>query len=175
MNNGILKMPDHKPMDFARPLRIAAGLMLTIVAAVTLLQIVLRYFFNAPLVWSEELAKLLIVWTTFIGAAAVCWDGRHLNVDVFYLKLSPKLRNAVRLINAGISIAFLAILGWTSVKLVRLENVQDLSAIPIPAGVVRLAATVGAALMIAAILGRIFYVRPRTRRTDPDYGDKDPM
>ncbi|MDV2967487.1 TRAP transporter small permease [Nitratireductor aquimarinus] len=168
-------MNDQKPIDLARPLRIAVGLMLIVVVGVTLLQIILRYFFNAPLVWSEELAKLLIVWIAFIGAAAVCWDGRHLNVDVFFLMLPQKARNVVRYINAGISIGFLAILGWTSVKLVILENMQDLSALPLPAGVVRLAATVGAALMILAIIGRIIYVRPMHRQTDPAYGHEDPM
>ncbi len=168
-------MNDQKPIDLARPLRIAVGLMLIVVVGVTLLQIILRYFFNAPLVWSEELAKLLIVWIAFIGAAAVCWDGRHLNVDVFFLMLPQKARNVVRYINAGISVGFLAILGWTSVKLVILENMQDLSALPLPAGVVRLAATVGAALMILAIIGRIVYVRPMHRQTDPAYGHEDPM
>ncbi len=166
---------DHKPMDLVRPLRIAVGVLLIIVVSVTLLQIFLRYFFNAPLVWSEELAKLLIVWIAFIGAAAVCWDGRHLNVDVFYLMLPKGLRTIVRYINAILSIGFLAILGWTSVKLVILENMQDLSALPLPAGVVRLAATVGAVLMIAAIIGRIVYVRPMHRQTDPAYGHEDPM
>lgn len=168
-------MNDRKPIDLVRPLRIAVGVALIVVVGVTLLQIALRYFFNAPLVWSEELAKLLIVWIAFIGAAAVCWDGRHLNVDVFYTMLPPRPRSVVRALNALISIAFLAVLGWTSVKLVILENVQDLSALPLPAGVVRLAATVGAALMIAAIIGRIVYVRPRYRRTDPAYGQEDPM
>lgn len=168
-------MNDQKPIDLARPLRIAVGLMLIVVVGVTLLQIILRYFFNAPLVWSEELAKLLIVWIAFIGAAAVCWDGRHLNVDVFFLMLPQKARNVLRYINAGISIGFLAILGWTSVKLVILENMQDLSALPLPAGVVRLAATVGAALMILGIIGRIVYVRPMHRQTDPAYGHEDPM
>ncbi len=168
-------MDQKKPLDLALPLRILAGATLAVVVGITLLQIVLRYFANAPLVWSEELAKLLIVWIAFVGAAAVCWDGRHLNVDVFYLKLPPVIKNAVRWLNAAISIGFLAILGSTSVKLVRIENMQDLSALPLPAGVVRLAATVGAALMIAAILGRIFYVRPKHRQIDPGYGHEDPM
>ncbi|MSU88491.1 TRAP transporter small permease subunit [Rhodobacteraceae bacterium 2CG4] len=168
-------MKDDRPLDLALPLRVAVGVTLAVVVAITLLQIGLRYFFNAPLVWSEELVKLLIVWIAFVGAAAVCWDGRHLNVDVLYIKLPAGLRAAVRWLNAAISIGFLSILGWTSVKLVRIENMQELSALPLPAGIIRLAATVGAGLMIAAILGRIFYVRPRHRRTDPGYGHEDPM
>ena len=66
-------MKPNKPRDFMRPLRFAVTLALAIVVAVTLLQIILRYVFNAPLIWSEELAKLMIVWIAFLGAAVVCW------------------------------------------------------------------------------------------------------
>ena len=168
-------MPSSPPRDLVRPLRVLVAASLAMVVAVTLVQILLRYAFDAPLIWSEELVKLMIVWIAFVGAAVVCWDGRHLNVDVFFTLLPGRARRAVRILNAAISVGFLAVLGWTSVKLVILENYQDLSALPIPAGVVRLAATVGAALMIAAIIGRIVYVRPQHRQTDPAYGHEDPM
>ena len=163
------------PVDYVWPLRLLLGVALVVVVGVTLLQILLRYAFDAPLIWSEELAKLLIVWIAFVGAAVVCWDGRHLNVDVFFALLPDRARTLVRAVNACISICFLAVLGWTSVKLVILENFQDLSALPIPAGVVRLAATLGAGLMIAAIVARTIYVRPQHRKTDPAYGHEDPM
>jgi TRAP-type C4-dicarboxylate transport system permease small subunit len=29
---------------------------------------------------------------TFVGAAVVCWDGRHLNVDVIFVRLLPAAR-----------------------------------------------------------------------------------
>jgi TRAP-type C4-dicarboxylate transport system permease small subunit len=175
MLSGGLPMHHKPPLDLVLPLRIAVSLALIVVVGVTLAQIGLRYLFAAPLPWSEQLARLLTVWITFIGAAAVCWDGRHLNVDVVFIKLPPRAQNLLRLVNAAISIGFLAVLGWTSVKLVRIESVQMMSVLPLPAGAPRAAVTVGAALMIAAILGRIFYVRPRHRRIDPGYGHEDAM
>ncbi|WP_366656204.1 TRAP transporter small permease [Fodinicurvata sp. EGI_FJ10296] len=168
-------MNDKPPPDFAWPLRVAVGIAFAVVVAVTLAQVVMRYFFDAPLMWSEELAKLLIVWITFIGAAVICWDGRHLHVDVVFVKLPKRLQAAVRLFNLVVSIAFLAILSYWSIRLVRIENMQTLTALPLPAGVVRLAATIGGALMIVAILGRYFYRRPRHRAGDPAYGIEDPM
>lgn len=168
-------MKSSEPIDLFRPLRWITALTLSVVVAVTLLQIVLRYVFNAPLIWSEELVKLLTVWITFIGAAAVCFDGRHLNVDVFFKMLPERARNVVRWINATISIVFLVILGWTSMTLVRLEMMQELSSIPLALGHVRLAATVGSVLMIAGILARVFYLRPGRRRSDAAYGSEDAM
>ncbi len=168
-------MQHRPPLDMVLPLRIAVSVALIVVVSVTLGQIVLRYVFAAPLPWSEQLARLLTVWITFIGSAAVCWDGRHLNVDVIIIKLGPRAQSVLRIINATISIGFLAALGWTSVKLVKIENSQMMSVLPLRAGVVRLSVTIGSALMIAAILGRILYVRPRHRRIDPSYGHEDAM
>ena len=168
-------MKPSEPIDLFRPVRWIAAFTLVVVVAVTLLQIVLRYAFNSPLIWSEEVVKLLIVWVTFIGAAAVCFDGRHLNVDVFFKLLPERARTVVRWINATISVVFLAVLGWTSMTLVQLEMMQDLSSIPLTLGHVRLAATVGSVLMIAGILARVFYLRPGRRRSDAAYGSEDAM
>ena len=165
----------NRPRDLAWPLRVLVSLTLVLVVVVTLAQIALRYLFNSPLIWSEELVKLLIVWITFVGAGAVCFDGRHLNVDVFYKMTSGRLRTAVRWFNIALSLGFLAILFWTSITLVKIERMQELSALPLTVAHVRAAATVGALLMIAGILGRIFYSRPRFRRDDPAYGADDPM
>ena len=162
-------------IDLAWPLKVVISLALIVVVAVTLTQIVLRYVFDAPLIWSEELVKLLIVWITFVGAGAVCFDGRHLNVDVFYTMMPGRLRRAVRWLNVALALGFLAILGWTSITLVRIESMQELSALPLSQGHVRAAATVGAVLMIAGILTRALYSRPRRRDDDPAYGADDPM
>jgi TRAP-type C4-dicarboxylate transport system permease small subunit len=39
-----------------------------IMALVLALQIFMRYVMNMPLIWSEELARYIFVWATFIGA-----------------------------------------------------------------------------------------------------------
>lgn len=168
-------MKSDDPIDLFRPVRWIAAVLLVVVVAVTLLQIVLRYVFNSPLIWSEELVKFLIVWIAFIGAGAVCFDGRHLNVDVFFKLMPEGMRAAVRWINAAISVGFLAILAWTSLTLVKIEMMQELSSIPLTLGHLRLAATFGAALMIAGIAARMIYLRPRRRRADAAYGNEDVM
>jgi len=46
-------------------------------------QVVFRYILNNSLIWTEELAKYLFVWLTFIGAASVFKDKKHIGVDYF--------------------------------------------------------------------------------------------
>lgn len=168
-------MTRQEPLDLFRPVRWIVTIMLIVVVATTLLQILMRYAFNAPLIWSEEFVRLLIVWITFIGASAVCYDGRHLNVEVFLKAAPPRLRAAMRLFNAVVSLIFLAVLGWHSITLVKIEMMQDMSALPLKIGHIRLAATVGCALMAIGILARIIYRRPGLSRIDPAHVENDAM
>ncbi|QQR38427.1 TRAP transporter small permease [Devosia rhizoryzae] len=52
-------------------------------AIVVNLQIFSRYLFHAPFIWPEEISRLLLVWTTFIGAAALTRRAGDLAVDTF--------------------------------------------------------------------------------------------
>ena len=168
-------MDQKEPLDIYRPVRILVAAMLIVVVATTLLQILLRYVFNSPLIWSEEFVRLLIVWITFLGASAVAYDGRHLNVDVVLKAVPAGVRTVMRAINAIISLGFVAILGWHSITLVKIEMRQDLSALPLKVGHIRLAVTIGCAMVAIGILARIFYRRPGLNRIDPTDTENDAM
>lgn len=49
-----------------RVLMWVAGGLLCLMVSVVLLQVAMRYVFNAPTAWSEELATLLFVWMTML-------------------------------------------------------------------------------------------------------------
>ena len=147
--------------------------LLIVVVSVTLAQIILRYLFNSPLIWSEELARFLTVWITFLGAAVVCFDGRHLNVDIFLRKLSRNNQQVLNWLNTALSLAFLAILFWTSIKLVKIEQYHDMSVLPLSMAHIRVAATVGAVLMAAGVILRLFHVRSEKEPLSMDGDDKN--
>lgn len=146
-----------RALDLALPLRFVVGAAFITIVGLTIAQIFFRFVLDSPLIWSEELARVLLVWMTFFGAAVVCWDGRHLNVDVLFSRLPAGFRRVVRRINAAIALIFLGILVWHSVRLVRIDSLSDLGALGVPASVVRLPATIGGALMIAFIVLRWVY------------------
>jgi len=64
-----------------------AALFLFVILATMGAQVFARYFFGAPFSWSEEVARLALIWMTFMAAAFVMAEGRHITVDV----LSPRL------------------------------------------------------------------------------------
>lgn len=46
------------------------------------LQVLFRYVFKSSLSWSEELARYLFIWLTFLGASIATREKSHINVSV---------------------------------------------------------------------------------------------
>lgn len=46
-------------------------------------QVIARYVFGSPLSWSEEVARLAMIWLTFIAASFVAAKGEHIAVDLY--------------------------------------------------------------------------------------------
>jgi len=52
------------------------------ISLLVLAAVVLRYVFNDPLTWGEELIVGLLTWMVFIGAAAAVRSHMHIRIDV---------------------------------------------------------------------------------------------
>ncbi len=162
---------DSRPArDLALPLRIVVGAAFAMIVFLTTLQIFFRSVLDSPLVWSEELVQLLLVWVVFLGAAVVCWDGQHLKIDIVLNRMPPRLRNAVDVFNTVVALAVLIILAVGAVPLIRLNMGVDMSALGIPLSWVRAPALVGGGLMAGFVLLRRFYRIPH--RSDHDAAEE---
>ncbi|MFZ0133730.1 MAG: TRAP transporter small permease [Desulfobacterales bacterium] len=61
-------------------------------AAIVAAQVFSRYVLNNSLFWSEELARFLLVWLTFLGASAAYCRKAHPGVDFLYARVAPALQ-----------------------------------------------------------------------------------
>ena len=76
-------------------------LLITFSAMVVIVfaQVLFRYVFEHPLAWSEELARYLFVWATFLGASVAFYDNTNINVSLFVESLkSPRAQGVVMLL-----------------------------------------------------------------------------
>ncbi|MCG8564073.1 MAG: TRAP transporter small permease [Desulfobacterales bacterium] len=66
-----------------------AALLLSFVVIIScvILQIISRYVFNQPLIWTEEISLFAFCWFTFLGSAVSSWEDNHLEVDFFYNRM----------------------------------------------------------------------------------------
>lgn len=72
-------------MNVTRWLLVAMVLLMTLVLFA---QIIFRYFMQQPLIWSEELALVLMIWITFLGSALLLATNEHISID-FMVELMP--------------------------------------------------------------------------------------
>jgi TRAP-type C4-dicarboxylate transport system permease small subunit len=75
-----------------------------------IVQVVLRYFFGDPLTWSDELARYLFVWCSFIGWVIAARKRSHLGIALVAERSPPRVKAAIELVGALASIAFAGVL-----------------------------------------------------------------
>jgi TRAP-type C4-dicarboxylate transport system permease small subunit len=69
--------------------------LIAVTAAMTLtiiVQVLFRYILKDPLIWTEELARYLMIWMAFVGASCVIKKWQNIYVDFFIDKLAPRRR-----------------------------------------------------------------------------------
>lgn len=86
-------------------------LFLTMVAAIVW-QVFARYVLGAPTIWSEELARFLLVWVTMLGSAYVLEHGGHVSVTVFVDMLPEAGQRILAFVRDAIVIAMAGSLAY---------------------------------------------------------------
>lgn len=62
-------------------LRVVVGALVVAIVVLVAAQVVFRYAFQAPIVWSEEFTTLCYQWLTYLGAALAVRYRAHFGVD----------------------------------------------------------------------------------------------
>jgi TRAP-type C4-dicarboxylate transport system permease small subunit len=97
---------------------ITAFLMMAMVV-LTMLQVASRYAFEVSLPWTEELARLDLIYLTFFGSIVAFQRREHLKVEVLVHALPPGLR---KWLAVGVDLASMGVLGlvvWQGIPLLR--------------------------------------------------------
>jgi TRAP-type transport system small permease protein len=60
------------------------------IVTITIVAVWYRYVLNAPLSWTEQVCRILFVWSVFAGAAVLYRRMLHIVIDMFLLMLPPR-------------------------------------------------------------------------------------
>ena len=130
-------------------LRVVILLMATAIFVIIVVTVITRYGFNYVLSWSEEVPRYLLIWISFLGAAA-CVDLRdHIAFDYLLKRFPDPVRRAVQLlINAAIfgfgwimlryGIRFVQDFGGDFMESIPYTNVWYYTAMPVSGGLIML-------------------------------------
>lgn len=111
----------------------AMGIAMAVIVAV---QVFSRYVLNHSLFWSEEVARLLLVWLTFFGATVAYYHGAHPGVDGLYRRLSPAWRNTAACLTHGASLALFAVMIRSGIEFAWFVRLQITPALNLPKWVI---------------------------------------
>lgn len=88
---------------------IIAALALLAIVAINGANVIGRYAFGSPFSWAEELMLFLMVLVVFAGAPAIAWRNMHIRIDAIVDRAGPRLRRALGITTAAISVGILAV------------------------------------------------------------------
>jgi TRAP-type C4-dicarboxylate transport system permease small subunit len=137
---------------FVRANRALIGVLMIAMFGLVLTNVVTRYGFGFSLSWSEEVARFLMIWVTFLGAGLALREGRHVAIELVQDRLPEAQRRVLRTALAGLILIFLGVLvvlgaqfvvfGWNKVTL----------ATQMPRGIPYLAIPIGAFMFALHLL-----------------------
>lgn len=117
--------------------------------------VVSRFVLGAQSRFTEELATMLLIWVSLLGASLAYGSGQHLGVDYFASKLHPDARRLMHRIVAAVVMAFAASVmvygGWILFSRT-LASGQVSPAMGLPMGYVYLVVPISGALFILEAL-----------------------
>ncbi len=132
-----------------------AGSLVFTVFVVVLLQVVMRYVFQRPNPWSEELSRFGFIWLSMLGAALAVELRTHFVFDQLVARLTPKLRMLVRICSTAFVAAMAIGLIVFGIELVDLASSQRSPALNLPVSWIYASVPIAGLLMLLHITAAI--------------------
>jgi TRAP-type C4-dicarboxylate transport system permease small subunit len=122
------------------------GFSMAILVAV---QVFCRYVLNSSLFWSEELARYMLVWLSFLGATVAYYRNLHPGVDALTSRISPEKQHITRLLVHVSSMILALIMIISGSQFAWFVRMQISPALAIPKWII---------LAVIPVSGAIFFV-----------------
>ncbi|MBQ9282861.1 MAG: TRAP transporter small permease [Treponema sp.] len=128
-------------------------LVILVIVIIVSCEVFARLVLHHSIMWSEEVALLLMVWTAFIAMAIGVEKGLHISISLFF-NMFPKIcQKIIEKLNTVAAIFFGGILLIYGIKLTSMTMTSTLPATQLPAGTAYMMMPVGGIfIMYFAIL-----------------------
>lgn len=134
------------PKLLDRILFVIIGLLLAVMVVDVTIQVFFRYVIQDPPTWTEELARYLFEWTTFIAMAVAFGRGAHIVVDALMTAVPGPVKRMLLILSNCLVLGFLLVLVWQGVGMVQMTSNTTSTALELNMGVVYASLPTGAAI-----------------------------
>ncbi len=133
--------------------------LMGMLVALTFVQVLARYLARSPLTGTDQVARICLVWLTFMGAAMGVRKKQNVRIDLLDRYLPSGILEVINIFFDMVLVGLLAILGYKGWQVTRVSASQQIVATPFSYDAMYLSAVVGACLMLlfvsVRLLGRL--------------------
>ncbi len=115
-------------------------------------QVLARYVFKSPLAWSEEGARFLFIWMTFIAGYVGARKGQHIGVELIQNLFPAWMKKIMQAISDLLSVGFFVMVLYYCVMQWTKLSAQTSPALKLPMSFVYLGMMIGCLGMAASYL-----------------------
>jgi tripartite ATP-independent transporter DctM subunit len=134
---------------------VPAAILLVAEVALLLANVFCRYVLQNPLIWGDELASILFIWLSMLGAVIALRRGEHMRLTMFVSKMSPPARIFAETFGNFIVMTFVLLLVGPATDWAMDEWIITTPALGWPNAIPAAAIPVAAALMLALAVTRL--------------------
>lgn len=87
----------------------SASVLMPLLALTVAFEVFSRYVLDSPTIWAYDVSLFLFGYIAALGGALAQQKKAHINVDVFYLSVSARLKSLFNLFSYSLAIFFLAV------------------------------------------------------------------
>jgi len=130
-----------------------ASVFLACAVVLMSVQVILRFGFNSPQAWAEEVDRYLFIWSVYLGATVALMRGTHIRVLFIIDRFEPMGEIVSQWLTRFIGIAAFAFTAYYGYKLAWVNRSIDFYTIQgVPQVLFYLAAPVGLTLMTLVLV-----------------------
>ena len=133
---------------FRHPLESVLCVLISALSIVTFSQVVARYVFEAPLSWSEELARFLLLWLAMLSSAYAFKIKSHFALQFVIKIVTRKIQKLISVLVSLLVIFFLSGFVFYSIKFVLGVKGHLAPALQIPMEIPYSSSIAGSSLML---------------------------
>ncbi|WNC14692.1 TRAP transporter small permease [Brevibacillus brevis] len=133
-------------------IRLIVILLLAVMVVAVFLQVLFRFLLDQPLAWTEELARYLLIWITFLGSAYAMAIKAHIGTEYIQKFLSPLANKIVLAVAALLSIFFFGVMVQQGYLLAARSMTQTSPTLLVPMGYVYMVIPISGVLLIMNVL-----------------------
>jgi len=144
-------------------------------AIVIIINVFMRYVLNSGLRWGEEVAKLFMVWFTFIAMAVGVKQGLHISLHLLPKRLPAWLKTILDLLKDVITLIIAVVFMIYGIKLVQFTSTSIMPATEWPSSILYMILPLAAVLIASEALMDIFKIEDNPETIDSllnNKGDK---